>query len=132
MVMGRIAKWYYAHGRRGGDGKVAVQDLSFTHFLDKASANLWKSCANGKHIPEAVLTCRKAGENPLEYLIITMKTVIISSVSTGGSGGEDRLTENCSLNFAEFELKYQPQDDKGAKDGGEITAAYDIAKNVAG
>ena len=31
---------------------------------------------------------------PLEYVIITMEDVLVSSVSTGGSGGEDRLTEN--------------------------------------
>jgi type VI secretion system secreted protein Hcp len=51
-------------------------------------------------------------------------------VSTGGSSGEDLLTENVSLNFASFEVSYQPQDNKGAKKGGAIEIKYDIAKNA--
>jgi hypothetical protein len=31
----------------------------------------------------------------------------------GGSGGEDRLTENITLNFYKANLDYFPQDDKG-------------------
>ncbi len=48
-----------------------------------------------------------------------MKDVIVTSVSTGGSGGEDRLTENCSLNFSQYKVEYQPQPD-GSADGGKI------------
>jgi type VI secretion system secreted protein Hcp len=92
-----------------GAGKVNVQDLSFTKYLDISSTDLMLACCNGKHFPEAKLTVRKAGENPLEYLIITMTDLIITSVSTGGSGGEDRLTENVSLNFAKVKVDYKEQ-----------------------
>ena len=57
---------------------------------------------------------RKAGEKPVEYIKIKMEEVLITSISTGGSGGEDRLTENVTLNFAKVSLDYVPQDDKGA------------------
>jgi type VI secretion system secreted protein Hcp len=40
--------------------------------------------------------------------------VIVTSVSTGGSGGEDRLTENVTLNFATVQVSYQPQATEGA------------------
>jgi type VI secretion system secreted protein Hcp len=73
---------------------------------------------------------RKAGGDPMPYLTIKLKDLIVSSVSTGGSGGEDLLTENISLNFASFEVSYQPQDNKGAKKGGAIEIKYDIAKNA--
>ena len=43
-----------------------------------------------------------------------MKDVLISSVSTGGSGGEDRLTENVSLNFAEVGVRYIEQKPDGS------------------
>ena len=89
-------------GPGGGAGKVNVQDLSFVHYVDKASANLMKMCCNGKHFEEATLVVRKAGEMPLEYMIITMKGGLISSVSTGGSGGEDRITENITLNLKDL------------------------------
>lgn len=117
-------------GSGGGAGKVNVQDISFTKYLDKATANLMLGCCNGKHYKEAVLTVRKAGEKPLEYLKISMKEVIVANISTGGSGGEDRLTENVTLNFAEFKVEYTPQKDDGSGDAA-ITAAWNIAKNEA-
>jgi len=116
-------------GGGGGAGKVSVQDISLTKYVDKSSPNLMLACCNGKHYKEAVLVVRKAGEKPLEYLKITMKEVIISSVSTGGSGGEDRLTENVALNFAEFKTEYVPQKADGTGDAA-IEVAWNIAENV--
>jgi type VI secretion system secreted protein Hcp len=116
-------------GSGGGAGKVSVNDISITKYMDTASPGLQLSCCNGKHYKQAVLTVRKAGEKPVEYLKLTMKEVIISSLSTGGSGGEDRLTENLTLNFAEFKTEYTPQDATG-KQGATIEAAFHIAKNV--
>ena len=117
------------HGTGGGAGKVNVQDLSFTHYLDASSPSLMLACCKGTHYPEATLTMRKAGGDPLPYLIIKLKDIIITSVSGGGSGGEDQQTENVTMNFAAFEVSYQPQDNKGAKKGGAIEIKYDIAKN---
>ena len=116
-------------GKGGGGGKVNVQDISITKYVDKSSLNLMIMCCNGTTFEEAVLVVRKAGENPLEYLKITMKLGIISSISTGGSGGEDRLTENITLNFAEFESEYTPQMEDGSGDAA-VVAGFDIAKNA--
>jgi len=118
------------HGSGGGAGKVNVQDLSFTHFVDSSTPVLHNACCKGTHFAKATLTMRKAGGDPLPYLRLLMTDVIVTSVSGGGSGGEDQQTENCTLNFAAFELGYQPQDNKGAKKGGEIVAKHDIAKNA--
>ncbi len=96
-------------GGGGGAGKANFQDISVTKYLDNASPILMLYCANGDHFPKAKLTVRKAGKTPLEYLIIDMKNVLITSVSTGGSGGEDRLTENVSLNFAQVKVSYKKQ-----------------------
>jgi|SRR3954465_7973216 len=113
-----------------GAGKVNVQDLSLTKYVDKSSAVLMGACATGKHIPEALLTVRKAGEKPLEYLKIALTDVLITSLSTGGSGGEDRLTENVTLNFAKYEIEYNEQDQKGAvAPGSPIIQSFDIAAN---
>jgi type VI secretion system secreted protein Hcp len=113
-----------------GSGKVNVQDLSFTKYIDFSSTVLELFCASGKHIKDATLVVRKAGEKPLEYLKIKMEDVLISSVSTGGSGGEDRLTENVTLNFAKVKVDYQKQSAAGAADGGPATFTWDIAANV--
>jgi len=115
-------------GGGGGSGKVSVQDLSLTKYLDASSPTLQKFCANGKHVATGTLTVRKAGENPLEYLKIDLEEIIISSVSTGGSGGEDRLTENISLNFKKFHTTYTPQDEGGGA-GAAVEAKWNIAEN---
>src|SRR6516225_2129235 len=117
-------------GGGAGAGKVNVQDLSITKYLDAASPKLMLSCCNGHHYDEATLVVRKAGgDNPVEYLKIKLQEVLISAVSTGGSGGEDRLTENVVLNFAKFNVDYTPQDDKGAA-GTAIPAGWDISQNA--
>ncbi len=113
-------------GSGSGAGKVAVQDISVTKWIDKASPLLMLFCANGKHVPNVYLTVRKAGEKPLEYIKIKMSDVIITSVSTGGSGGEDRLTENVSLNFAKVEYAYTEQTATGA-----AAAAKEFKWNIA-
>ena len=117
-------------GAGGGAGKVNVQDLSFTHYVDSSSPTLMQACCTGKHFPDATLTMRKAGGDPLPYFTVKLTDLIVTSVSSGGSSGEDLLTENVTLNFAAFEVAYQPQDSKGAKKGGAIEIKYDIAKNA--
>ncbi|HEX3695227.1 MAG TPA: type VI secretion system tube protein Hcp [Polyangia bacterium] len=116
-------------GPGGGAGKVNVQDLSFTKYIDTSSPNLIKMCCNGKHFKQALLTVRKAGEHPLEYLKIKLLDVLISNVSTGGSGGEDRLTENVTLNFGKFEVIYTPQTATGAG-GAAIPVTWNIPANT--
>ena len=116
-------------GGGAGAGKVNVQDLSFTKWMDKATPDLMLACCNGKHYPTVTLTVRKAGEKPLEYLIVTLSECIITSVSTGGSGGEDRLTENVTLNFARVKVDYKeqtPTGDVGATPG----MGWNVAENV--
>lgn len=116
-------------GGGAGSGKVNVQDLSFTKFVDSSTPKLMLACCNGKHYDQALLTVRKAGEKPVEYIKIKLTEVLITSVSTGGSGGEDRLTENITLNFGKVHYDYTPQDDKGSA-GTAIPMTWDIAQNV--
>ena len=117
-------------GGCAGAGKVNVQDISVTKYVDSSSNALIAACCAGTHIKTAHLIVRKAGGTPLEYIKIDLDEVLITSVSTGGSGGEDRLTENVALNFAKFKFAYQPQKADGTKDGGEKIAVWNIAENV--
>ena len=81
-------------GGGAGAGKVNVGNLSVTKFVDKATTDLFLSTCNGQHHDTVTLFVRKAGTNPIEYIKITMSEVLITSLSTGGSGSQDRLTEN--------------------------------------
>jgi type VI secretion system secreted protein Hcp len=69
----------------------------------------------------ATLVVRKAGESRLEYIKLEFRDLNVSSLSTGGSGGEDRLTENVTLNFDEVKYTYTPQNADGSR-GDEIVA----------
>jgi len=116
----------FHEGGGGGTGKCNVQDLSFTKWIDKSSPILYLKCCDGTHIDEVTLTCQKAGTEALVYFKIVLKKVMVTSVSTGGSGGEDRLTENVTLNFAHIDIEYQEQNEKGGKEGGAVTYKWDI------
>jgi type VI secretion system secreted protein Hcp len=116
-------------GGGAGARKRNLPDTSFTKWVDSATPKLALACCDGKHFKEATLVVRKAGEKPVEYLKIKIEEVLITSISTGGSGGEDRLTENVTLNFAKVSLDYVPQDEKGAA-GTAIPMAWSIAENA--
>jgi type VI secretion system secreted protein Hcp len=107
----------FHHGSGGGSGKANFQ-----------TADLMLMCANGKHIAKGVLTCRKAGEKPLEYMKITMSEVLVSSFATGSAADDERHTETITLNFAKVKVEYFMQNASGSKEpGGEM--AFDIAGN---
>lgn len=89
--------------------RPCIQDLSFTKYYDSASPSLTMNAVTGVIAPTAVLTVRKPGAMPLEYIVLTMTNVSVTSVSTGGSGGEDRLTENVTLHFATMSGQYTQQ-----------------------
>jgi type VI secretion system secreted protein Hcp len=115
-------------GPIGGEGKSTVKDLSITKWIDKATPTIMFHALTGERIPDALLTVRKAGVSPVEFLKIDLKDIIVTSANTGGNGGEDRLTETVTLNFANFKLTYTPQ----APDGTTLPATsldWDIVAN---
>jgi len=117
-------------GGGAGAGKVNVQDISVTKYVDASSAALMLACATGQHLDTADLIVRKAGTTPVEYIKINMTECMITAVSTGGSGGEDRLTENVTINFAKVKFEYTEQDPQGKAKTPSKTMTYDIAQNV--
>jgi type VI secretion system secreted protein Hcp len=121
-------------GGGGGAGKANVQDFSFTKFTDLSSTEFMLRTLNGDPIPMVELIVEKptGGDKPYEFLRITFENVLVTSVSTGGSGGEDRLTENVSLNFQKVKVEYTPQKADGSADTTKKkTITWDIAGNSA-
>lgn len=118
-----------AHGSGGGGGagKVSVHDISITKHVDSSTCNLMLACCTGKHIKEGLITVRKAGDKPVEYLKIKLEDILISGVQEAGHGSEF-LSENVTINFAKFHVQYTEQDEKGAgKPGGEM--GWDVKAN---
>ena len=112
-----------------GGGKVSLQDFSFTKYTDIISPKLWGNMCKGEHYPKVEFKARKAGGKPFTYQKITMEDVIVTGVSTGGSGGEDRTTENVTMNFKKFKIEYFKQAKTGGEDGSD-NFTFDISKNA--
>ena len=112
-----IASWSFgvtnsgaSASRSSGDsGKVSTSDLSITKHVDKASPILMLSCVKGTHIKEATIVVRKAGGKQQEFLKVTFTDLIVSSVQSRGSGGDENPTESISLNFAQISYEFKPQ-----------------------
>lgn len=117
-------------GAGGGAGKATVDDLTFHHYVDRASPNLAQYCLTGKHIPEAMLVMRKAGGNPLEYLKITMEDVLITNVSPFFEEGMWASREKVQLSFSRIRQEYVIQNARGGS-GGIVSAGFDIKANKA-
>jgi len=116
--------------RAGSASGPQFSDISFTHLLDKASPILILKCAQGAHIPTAVLTCRTVGASSLVFYRITLTDVMVTSVSIGvASGGGDRPTESFSLNYTRIEWEYIPQLPTGGS-GTPVRASWDLARGT--
>ncbi len=119
-------------GGGGGAGKVSHQDLHFTMKMSKASPKLALACSSGEHIKGALLTCRKAGKEQQEYLVIKLTDLLISSYQTGGSGGDDVVpTDQVSMNYAKIEFEYKEQKPDGSL-GGVVKSHWSVKENKGG
>src|SRR5215211_147971 len=102
-----------SHGTGAGGGKVSMNDFHFVMRNNSASPTLFLFCANGKHLKDAVLTCRKAGGTQQNFLVVTMSDVLISSYQTGGSQAGEVPMDLISLNYSKMEIDYLAQTAQG-------------------
>jgi type VI secretion system secreted protein Hcp len=117
------------HGPGGGVGKVRFSDLRCSKRYDKSSVGLMLACASGQHFAEATLTCRKAGGEQEPYLIITLKSVLVSSFNAGGSSWKDTpVMDEFSLNYGGIQKEYKVQTDKGTL-GSPVKGGWNLKQN---
>ena len=107
-------------------GKVQFQDFHFTKMTDRSSPVLILKCAKGEHIKEGLITARKSGDNPVEFLKIKLTDVVVSSHQSSASS--ELPTESFSVNYAQIVYSYFPQAEDGSLEA-PITAAWDLRKN---
>ncbi len=106
----------FGSGGGGGAGKVSFQDITVQKFADAATGPLMQACANGTHIDDGVITVRKAGGTQEEFYKISLKHILVTSVSnTGVTGGNP--SESVSLSFSLVNLDYKEQADDGSLKG---------------
>lgn len=96
---------------------TCIDGLDLVKFVDLASAELLMGQAEGRVYPGAVLTVSRSGERRFDFLVITLHDVHVSSLSTKGSSGDDRVTENLTLNFERATYQYTRQNPDGSAGG---------------
>ena len=118
-------------------GKPTMQVFSVGKHIDKASPKLFLACATGKHITNAVLTCRKAGgETQQEFIHIKMSNLLVSSYhpsellgassqSPVGLDPDGIPVEMVSFNFQKISFEYDAFDAAGSAPT-PVVATYDI------
>lgn len=117
-------------GGGGGSGKVNFSDFTFVHYLDKTSPKLQLANWSGEHYKSAKLALRKAGGTQKAYAVYTFRDLLVSSISTGGSGDDDRLLETVSLAFAAVKFEYAEQKQDGTLLPN-VTSMWSVMKNKA-
>ena len=87
--------------------KPTLQDLSFVMPVSKASPLLMFASAKGTRLPTAVLTVRKAGEQPVEFYQVTMSDCVVTAYSTSSSS--EAPSDSVSLAFKKVTFSYAAQ-----------------------
>jgi type VI secretion system secreted protein Hcp len=103
--------------------------FSWAHRVDIASPLLWKACATGEHIAEALLSIARPLATAGDYLTLHMTDVIIASVGLADVSSDTQPPlESVAMTFATFEYSYRPQLANGSF-GPAVTFKYDIRQN---
>jgi type VI secretion system secreted protein Hcp len=116
-------------GGGGAGGRVAMQDFHFVMRANKTSPKLFLACAAGAHIRNAILTVRRPGENPVEFIKWTFTDITVASYQTASNvpTGEPP-TDQLSLRFAKIEVEYRAMRPDGSLDA-PIKAGWDVQTN---
>ena len=114
-------------GGGGGAGKVQMQDFRYTALTSTASPRLLLACASGEHLKHAVLTCRRPGKTPIDFLTLTMTDVRIASFHLGRVAGE-QVFDEATLAYSRIEVEYRTQKPDGSA-GPPVKAGWDLKKN---
>lgn len=117
-------------GGGGPAGRVAMQDFQFAMRVNKASPKLFLSCANGARIKNVVLTVRRSGANPIEFLKWTLTDLTVASYQSAASAPSDASPDQVSLRFTKIEMEYRPVRPDGSL-GAPIKEGWDLTTNRA-
>jgi type VI secretion system secreted protein Hcp len=99
-------------GGGAGSGRAVPADLTFVHRYDKASPLLAKAGIAGRHFRSATLSARKSGAGQKDFLKVTLKEVLVTSVQHQGQ--DDQIAEIVTLRSREVGNEYRAQAANGS------------------
>jgi len=90
---------------------------------------LFQKCATGEHFPKGKLVVRKAGGSQMEYFVVNMETVFVTSVTFSSAAGDENANEHVSFAFGKVGVDYTAQGADGKPAGGAIHGGWDQLSN---
>jgi type VI secretion system secreted protein Hcp len=124
-----VLAWSWGASRASRYKRANIQDISLTKYIDKSSPALMQKLVTGTTIANGSLRVRRPGATPLVFLRLCFSGLRVTAISTGGSGGEDRLTENVTLNFATIIQRYTQQTATGGV-GASFQFGWDLIRQL--
>ena len=109
-------------------GKPKFTDLVVTKHVDKASPKLLRACLKVTHIPNIVLTQRRAGAGKLNFLVITLKDALVTSLNDVETDAAPNPMETVQFAFAKIIYEFIPQKPNGQPDT-PVTLRWDVKTN---
>jgi type VI secretion system secreted protein Hcp len=105
-----------ALGGGGATGKATMRELRVTKRVDRSSTALMAALRVNESIKEATLTVRKAGKDPLEYLIVKIENgrVMSIDIEAGDSANSPAMFEKVTFTFNKITIQYTPQSEDGS------------------
>jgi type VI secretion system secreted protein Hcp len=99
----------------GASGKATLDELRIVKNVDSSSTALMATLKNNEIVKKAVLTIRKSGGNPLEYLTITLQNARITDLALDTHNTE--VVERVAFAFQKINVEYKPQGADGLTRG---------------
>jgi type VI secretion system secreted protein Hcp len=97
-------------GGGGASGKAQHKPVVIRKLPGASSLFFYEALVKGEHLPEVTIAAKKkgGGKGKQEYLIITLKDVIVTSYQTSGGEGDKPAVEEISFVFHTIQLTHPP------------------------
>lgn len=110
-------------------GKATLNAFTFNQTYHKGSVPLFVHACTGKPVGTVTFVARKsAGDKQLEYLTVTFKDCLVTSVDCSGSTDNEIPGETVQIQYSEVKFKYREQNEKGGV-ASEVEGGYDQKGN---
>lgn len=105
-------------GSGGSAGKATVGELRLRKPFDKSSTALLQALRHNQPVTKAVLSVRKAGGKPHDYLTVCVEEARLTTYEVDTDG--PRPLERITLSFRRIKVEYRPQRADGLPGGGAV------------
>jgi type VI secretion system secreted protein Hcp len=105
-------------------GQASIRELKILKRVDRASTALMAAVRTNEPISKAVLTVRKSGKSPLEFLKITIEQGRVTGISieAGNRDQAPELFEDVTFSFNKITVEYTEQGADGLGTGSTVFA----------